>query len=126
MRNPAISSAASQAINAMHAQFGRCRVSAWWSEQPRAVKEGICRAAALKPAAYWGLRLDEMDEHEREAIRRAVVAMQNAIAGFNATSRREWLAVHQAEEKQAGAIEQADKLSQRLNALNAKSPASGN
>lgn len=81
------------AINHMRHLLGRCRVSAWWSEQSKTVREGICRAAALKPVAYWDKRLEDMTDDEREAIRRAVVAFKQALTGFNATDRGEWLHV---------------------------------
>ncbi|OXS14901.1 hypothetical protein CGX12_11820 [Zobellella denitrificans] len=79
------------AINHMRHLLGRCRIASWWSSQPRAVREGICRAAALKPALYWDKPLAQMTDDEREAIRRAVVALKQAMAAMAATDRGEWL-----------------------------------
>lgn len=71
--------------------LGHCRIANWWNSQPREVREGLCRAAALKPAAYRDKPLEEMTMDEREAIRRAVVAFKQAMAAITATDRGEWL-----------------------------------
>ena len=81
------------AINHMRHLLKRCRIASWWSQQPREVREGLCRTAALKPATYWNKPLESMTDAEREAIRRAVVGLQSALAGFTATNRSEWLHV---------------------------------
>ncbi|MGR7921905.1 hypothetical protein ACU6RQ_12500 [Zobellella denitrificans] len=104
------------AINHMRHLLGRCRIASWWSRQPRIVREGLCRAAALKPAAYWDKPLEEMTMDEREAIRRAVVAFKQAMATITATDRGEWLHIPDfagQDEKQ----EQQEDESQRREAL---------
>ncbi|OIN09099.1 hypothetical protein [Oceanisphaera psychrotolerans] len=120
------------AINHMRHLLRRCRISAWWSEQNKEVREGICRAAALKPVAYWDKRLEDMTDDEREAIRRAVVALKQALAGFSATDRSEWLhvpdfagaesgeEVKQAEQQRREELhQQARRLQQRAKKLKA-------
>lgn len=90
---PITQAPAELAINHMRHLLGQSRISAWWNEQGKTVREGICRAAALKPVVYWDKRLEDMSDDEREAIRRAVVAFKQALTGFNATDRGEWLHV---------------------------------
>lgn len=84
---------AQQALNHMHHLLGRNRASAWWQAQSTIVRQGICRAAALKPVVYCDMALADMTEDEREAIRCAVVAFKSALSGFSATDRGEWLHV---------------------------------
>ncbi|WP_019934014.1 hypothetical protein [Oceanimonas smirnovii] len=91
--HPITQPAGELAINHMRHLLKRCRIASWWSKQPRAVREGLCRAAALKPAAYWSKPLESMNDAEREAIRRAVVELKNALGSFTATNRSEWLHV---------------------------------
>ena len=91
--HPITQPAGELAINHMRHLLKRCRIASWWSQQPRAVREGLCRAAALKPAAYWSKPLESMNDAEREAIRRAVVELKNALGSFTATNRSEWLHV---------------------------------
>ncbi|WP_346351015.1 hypothetical protein N2M06_13410 [Oceanimonas sp. AH20CE76] len=86
-------SAGELAINQVRSLLSHNRIAGWWSRQPKAVREGLCRAAALKPAVYWNKTLEDMTDDEREAIRRAVVELKAALAGFTATDRSEWLHV---------------------------------
>ncbi|MGP7732874.1 hypothetical protein [Oceanimonas smirnovii] len=102
--HPITQPAGELAIHHMRHLLKRCRIASWWSRQPREVREGLCRAAALKPAAYWNKPLESMTDAEREALRRAVIELKNALAGFTATDRGEWL--HVADYKRPDSNEQ--------------------
>ena len=112
-------SPAELAINHIRHLLGQSRIAAWWNEQSRPVREGICRAASLKPVVYWDKRLEDMTDDEREAIRRAVVCLKQALLELNNTDRGEWLHVpdfastDHKEEKQNVEAERKDVLLQQ-------------
>lgn len=116
---PISPSSAEQAINQMRSLLGQSRISAWWNEQSQTVREGICRAAALKPAVYWDKSLADMTDDEREAIRCAAVSLKQALRELTATDRGEWLHVpdfvstEQKEEKQQSEVNRKDALLQQ-------------
>lgn len=116
---PITQSPAELAINHMRHLLGRSRISTWWSEQSKTVREGICRAAALKPALYWDKRLEDMTDDEREAIRRAAVCLKQALLELVATDRGEWLHVpdfasrEDKKEKQQKEVNKKDALLQQ-------------
>lgn len=116
---PITQSHAELAINHMRHLLGRSRISTWWSEQSKTVREGICRAAALKPALYWDKRLEDMTDDEREAIRRAAVCLKQALLELVATDRGEWLHVpdfassERKEDKQEVEVNRKDALQQQ-------------
>lgn len=115
----AISPAAQQSLAHMHHLLGRNRISSWWEQQSRTVREGICRAAALKPVLYWNKPLADMSDEEREAIRRAVVSLKTAMQSLNVTDRSEWLQVpdfintNQKSAQHTAATEKKDALQQQ-------------
>ena len=109
---------AAAAINHIRHLLGRSRISTWWSEQSKTVREGICRAAALKPALYWDKRLEDMTDDEREAIRNAAVSLKQALLELTATDRGEWLHVpdfasSEDKEKQQKEVNKKDALLQQ-------------
>ena len=116
---PITQTPAELAINRMRSLLGQSRISAWWNEQSQTVREGICRAAALKPAVYWDKGLADMTDDEREAVRRAAVCLKQALCELTATDRGEWLHVpdfassEQKEEKQQGEMSRKDALLQQ-------------
>lgn len=108
-----------ESIHHIRQLLGKSRISSWWGKQSRTVREGICRAAALKPVMYWDKRLEDMTDDEREAIRQAVVNLKQAVLAITATDRGEWLHVpdfastDRKQEKQQGEVSNKDPLLQQ-------------
>ncbi|MFP2768357.1 hypothetical protein [Oceanisphaera sp. KMM 10153] len=133
--------AGEQALAEMRARLRRSRVAAEWSRLTMQQRAMLCYGAKLRPSTYAELALEEMTDNEREAIRLALVEMKRGMHNMTTTDRTEWRQVagncqhhHQTKQEQARTEQQGRtqldrqirQLNQKLNAINAKSPVSGN
>lgn len=132
---------ATAAIAGIRSQIGRSRVAAEWSRLTLQQRAMLCYGAKLRPGTYAHMELEEMTTDEREAIRQALVEMKRGLRDFVALDRTEWRHAgnqtpqhrhNQQEQERAEQqsrmklAQQARQLNNKLNALNAKSPGSGN
>lgn len=86
---------ASLALELMREQLHRSGPASRWDRLPLDARRMICFAARLRPSDYASRDLDEMSMDEREAIRRAVLAMKTAAAVFaeGLLTQRDWMMV---------------------------------
>ncbi|PPL15496.1 hypothetical protein UN63_12375 [Oceanisphaera arctica] len=125
----------------MRARLQRSRVAAEWSRLSTQQRAMLCYGAKLRPSSYAELALEEMTDDEREHIRLALVEMKRGLHSLTTTDRTEWRQVagncqhHQKTKKEQARTEQQGRLrldrqirqlSDKLNAVNAKSPVSSN
>lgn len=136
-----LSTSADNALADIRAHLRRSRVAAEWSLLTMQQRAMLCYGAKLRPSTYAELALEEMTDDEREHIRLALVEMKRGMHNMTTTDRTEWRQVagnskhhHQTKQEQARTEQQGRmklnrqirQLNQKLNAINAKSPVSGN
>lgn len=136
-----LATSADNALADIRAHLRRSRVAAEWSRLTMQQRAMLCYGAKLRPSTYAELALEEMTDDEREHIRLALVEMKRGLRDLTTTDRTEWRQVggncqhhHQTKQEQQRTEQQGRmkldrqirQLNQKLNAINAKSPVSGN
>lgn len=116
-----------QGIQSLRALFGHTGAESRWARMTREQRAAVCCAAGLLPSQSADKNLNQFELAEREAIRRAMIALLSlqTLWGAAGLERGEWAAITvptEESERRTGIAKKAGSLSQRIAALKGLAP----